>query len=329
MTKAWMVRAGRNARFIEDFRNRSMIGIGWFAIGDLANLTTKAEILEKVRIAYPAYSDQAAMMAASQLSRFKSEFKIGDRVVSYDPRLRRYLCGEIASGYKFVADVAEEEFLNQRSVVWLHEKPRDEISQSARNSLGSISTIFLIQDDVASELWSSTLSKNGEPAYGSDEKTDGVIDFEQLAMETIKDRVAALDWLQMQELVAGLLRAMGYKTNVSAPGSDRGKDIIASPDGFGFQEPRIVVEVKHRKGEKMGSQEIRAFLGGRHARDKGLFVSSGGFSKEAYYEAERSNISITLMDFEDLVQAVIDHYPRFDQETRQILPLRTVYWPIQ
>jgi predicted Mrr-cat superfamily restriction endonuclease len=44
----------------------------------------------------------------------------------------------------------------------------------------------------------------------------------------------------MQELVAGILRAMGYKTLVSPAGADRGKDIIASPDGFGFEPPRIV-----------------------------------------------------------------------------------------
>jgi len=31
----------------------------------------------------------------------------------------------------------------------------------------------------------------------------------------------------------------------------------------------------------MGSQDIRTLLGGRHKDDRGLYVSSGGFSKEA------------------------------------------------
>ncbi len=84
----------------------------------------------------------------------------------------------------------------------------------------------------------------------------------------------------MQDLVAGILRAMGYKTLVSPAGADRGKDIIASPDGFGFEPPRIVVEVKHRNA-RMGSSEIRSFLGGRHKDDRGLYVSTGGFTKEA------------------------------------------------
>ena len=66
----------------------------------------------------------------------------------------------------------------------------------------------------------------------------------------------------------------------------------------GFEDPRIVVEVKHRPNSSMGSQEIRSFLGGRQQSDKGLYVSTGGFSKDAQYEAERANIPVTLMDLE-------------------------------
>ena len=77
---------------------------------------------------------------------------------------------------------------------------------------------------------------------------DPMEDFEAVAFERIEDQVNQLDWADLQELVAGILRAMNYKTQVSPPGSDLGRDILASPDGFGFEQPRIVVEVKHRKG---------------------------------------------------------------------------------
>jgi restriction system protein len=95
----------------------------------------------------------------------------------------------------------------------------------------------------------------------------------------------------MQELVAGVLRGMGYKTRVSPRGPDRGKDIIASPDGFGFENPRIFVEVKHRINSSMGAGEIRSFLGGRHDGDKGIYVSTGGFSKDPYFEADRAKMT--------------------------------------
>jgi len=159
------------------------------------------------------------------------------------------------------------------------------------------------------------------------ESASGLAAIEEESLELIKDRVATLDWDELQELVAGLLRAMGYKTRVSPLGPDRGKDIGASPDGFGLESPRIVVEVKHR-AQAMGAQEIRSFLGGRHVADKGLYVSTGGFTKDAYYEAERANIPLTLMSLEELVQALLDHYDHLDIETQQLIPLKKIYWPV-
>jgi len=119
---------------------------------------------------------------------------------------------------------------------------------------------------------------------------------------------------------------MGYKTRISPEGSDRGKDIVASPDGFGFENPRIVVEVKHRSGP-VGSQQLRSFLGGRHQNDRGLYVSTGGFTKDALYEADRAAIPISLMSIDDVVSAIIEHYENMDPATRQLLPLKRVYCP--
>ena len=101
---------------------------------------------------------------------------------------------------------------------------------------------------------------------------------------------------------------------------------MASPDGLGFEQPRIVVEVKHRKGA-MGSQEIRSFLGGRHKDDKGLYVSTGGFTKDAKYEAERATIPLTLMDIDDLVSVLLENYESMDADSMALIPLSRVYWP--
>lgn len=145
--------------------------------------------------------------------------------------------------------------------------------------------------------------------------------------QNLTDRLSSLTWEGMQELVAGLLRAMGYKTRISPAGSDRGKDIIASPDGFGFEQPRIVVEVKHRPNTAMGSQEIRSFLGGRHKNDKGLYVSTGGFTKDAKYEADRGSIPVVLLDLDDLSNEIVRHYGEMDMEARSLIPLTTILWP--
>ena len=62
----------------------------------------------------------------------------------------------------------------------------------------------------------------GSGGDSSEESEEDLLeDVENKALEFIKDRVSQLDWEQMQELVAGILRAMGYKTRVSAVGPDR------------------------------------------------------------------------------------------------------------
>ena len=69
--------------------------------------------------------------------------------------------------------------------------------------------------------------------------------------------------------MAGMLKAMGYCARVTPKGPDGGRDVIASPDALGLESPRIVAEVKHRKGA-MGASAVRSFIGGLRAGDRGL-----------------------------------------------------------
>ncbi len=79
----------------------------------------------------------------------------------------------------------------------------------------------------------------------------------------------------------------------------------------------------------MGSNEIRSFLGGLREGDKAIYVSTGGFSKEAKYEADRSNIPLTLLGLDDLASLIVIHYENFDLEGRALMPLVMVYWPAE
>ncbi len=68
-------------------------------------------------------------------------------------------------------------------------------------------------------------------------------------------------------------------------------------------------------------------LGGRHGDDKRLYVSTGGFSRGARYEADRAKIPLMLMDLDGLVTALMAHYDEADSETRALVPMTCVYWP--
>ena len=60
---------------------------------------------------------------------------------------------------------------------------------------------------------------------------------------------------------------------------------------------------------------------------KGLYISTGGFSKEAKYEAERGTEQLTLIDIDKLVDLIIQNYDNFDVDTKLLIPLSKIYWP--
>ena len=136
-----------------------------------------------------------------------------------------------------------------------------------------------------------------------------------------------LSGTERKDLFKEILNAMGYIAERTKKGADRGVDIFASKDGLGLEEPRIFVEVKHRN-EQMGAQDIRTFIGGRQPSDKCLYVSTGGFTKEARYEAERSNTPLKLIDIDDLANLLSLHYDKFSAEGKTLLPLKKVYIPL-
>ena len=332
MTKqVWMVRAGRDSMFIEEFLTRQMIAIGWAKLGDISNVHSREQFSKIVGQAWPENNKFQNSASVGQVYRFREEVIPGTNVITYDSNRRIYHLGTVTGEYVYHPEY-DPELVHTKAVKWDREISRDILSAGTKNSLGAISTIFCLSAEAADELVS--LGQNGQAIQAADYVEDEIEgeteirkDTEQRALGFLQDKLSKLDWDEMQELVAGVLRAMGYKTRVSPAGPDRGRDIIASPDGFGFQPPRIVVEVKHRKGT-MGAPEVRSFVGGLRQHDNGLYVSTGGFTREARYEADRTNQNLTLMDADDLGKAIVEHYDRMDSETRTLLPLKKIYWPV-
>jgi restriction system protein len=329
----WMVR-NNGGSYAEEFIQKGIVAVGWSEVGSLKQLKSREEIIARVQATWPGYKRMKAVVSGSQLDKIANVMKIGDRVLTYDPSTRIYHVGKIVGDYEFDAQ-AEDILANRRKVVWEREVPRDPLSADTKNSLGSALTVFEVPEKAGAEIdavidgKTVTVAEPATSATGDPEINTEILleDLKARATEFIKDKIVELDWDEMQQLVAGILRAMGYKTQISPEGADRGKDIIASPDGLGLEQPRIVVEVKHRPNQQMGSKEVRSYLGGRHKDDRGLYVSTGGFSKDARYEAERASIPLTLIDISDLVKMVVDYYEEVDVATRALLPLSRIYWP--
>ncbi len=328
-TPMWMVRAEGGTLF-EKF-SVGLVAVGWSGLGDLSEAGSRDRVRELYENGYPGESAGKTANGIGVLHKFRSVLEPGHKVVTYSPDDRQYLVGDITSDYRFSLAEVGPDWPHVRDVSWLGRVSRDDLSQATRNTLGSTLTLFAVNDDASAELLSLLRgsTKPGEtPAAQNKEDQSTFREDESIkAHELVKDAIVALNDRQVEELTSALLRAMGYRSRVMPIGPDRGVDVIASPDGLGLQEPRIKAEVKHRPKSSMGAPEIRAFLGGLRQGDRGLYISIGGFTREARYEAERSTVPVTLVTLDDLALLVVAHYEDFDVAGRVILPLFRVYLP--
>ena len=323
-----MVRAGRNGVYADQFEE-GFVAIGWPQLGNYAGLDPD-KLREKFIDVYGNQKPAKTNNAIAMLLKFRDQIRKGDYIVTYNPATRYYSIGLDSGQCVFDSSVIEA-LPNVRKVEWQGKISRDSVSQKSKNSLGSTLTMFSINDEVLGELLSILDGKSDRLSSSREEEQETTPD--QLKDETveqshelIKDRIVQLGPDEMEELVAAVLRAMGYKSKVSPKGPDRGVDVSASPDGLGLTQPRIKAEVKHRSGS-MGANVIRGFIGALRDGDSGLFGSTGGFSKEARYEAERSTFPLTLVDLDDLADLIVAHYENFDLEGRALIPLVRIYWP--
>ena len=328
----WIVRAGERAAFVDEFLQDGVVAIGWADAGPVEATVPDEELDRRMATAYPDEKEGWRRVAAAMIRRFAREVHAGDLIATYDRNRRVYPLGTVVGDLQW----RDHNLARVRKVKWTHEVDRDLLSVTARNSLGAIATMFRLGPEVAAEMWAKAQPIGAAaPLVALPSASDDDVETEELvlreveakAQQFVEDRLARLDWREMQDLVAGILRAMGYRTRLAADGPDRGVDIFASPDGLGLQEPRVFVEVKHRRSEQMGAPQIRAFLGGRKPGDRCLFVSTGGFTKEARYEADRSAVPLTLLTLADLRDLLIEHYDNVDAATRSLVPLRQIHWP--
>ena len=161
MTNMWMVRAGDDAILYDEFRKKNIVAIGW-GIGDVRN-QDKDKIKELLREKYPNKGERSIGSFSGTITRFISELKEGDYVVSVSDKTKRNLSlGVITSDYYFDKNVITDKSLDPenlynkiRNVKWLCEISLDGLSEfTIKKSLNSSQTLFKIKDKSADEILS-------------------------------------------------------------------------------------------------------------------------------------------------------------------------------
>ncbi|MBP7355168.1 MAG: Mrr restriction system protein [Longilinea sp.] len=175
----------------------------------------------------------------------------------------------------------------------------------------------------------SHLDHPGKVDVPTDEKK-AVVTFEEAeeqAWAEIEDYLRSIPPYDFQKLVAALLKAMGYHVSwIAPPGKDGGVDIIAWNDPLGTRPPRIKVQVK-REQNTVSVGTLRSFMALLGDDDVGIFVSTGGFTRDAEEEARtQQSRQVTLINLYRLYELWIEHLSRLDEESKDLFPLKPIYF---
>jgi len=94
---------------------------------------------------------------------------------------------------------------------------------------------------------------------------------------------------------------------------------------LGFEPPIVKVQVKSSQGS-VGEPVVAGLYGKVGQGEFGLFVTLGTFTNQAITFA-RNKTNLRLIDGEELVALMLQHYEQFDSRYKGLIPLKRVYIP--
>jgi restriction system protein len=225
----------------------------------------------------------------------------------------------------FSIDCIKAGYLLKKKGIWyLTPEGEEALKLGAVGLMQSVRTAYRKWKEERGTLTETSLDTEEEL-----EKGKGVTfeEIEQTAIEGLENYINSKNPYEFQDIVAALLRGMGYYTPFIAPkGKDGGLDVTAYRDPLGTESPRIQVQIKHRENPA-SVQEVRQLMGLLQKEgDVGIFVSSGGFTLDAKNAARSSHIHVELIDLPRFFSLWQDFYNKLSEEDKSLLPLRPIYF---
>ena len=309
------------------FLHQDVIAIGWREMGDLSQIPADRDAFkEKYLEAYPDSKKGSITNGVGMLYRFTYEVEIGDYVVFPSKIDRQINIGVVEGGYEYHPEALE--YVQQHKVRWLKHLPRTAFSQGALYEAGSALSFFAVKnyaDEYLAAL-DKGFKRNAMAAGTEEDESVGATAKE--IIEATKDFILKelsknLKGYALEEFVANLLKAMGYRTTVSAHGGDSGIDIIAYKDEL---PPRILVQVKSQDSD-IKESTIQSLKGAMREGDYGLFVTLSNYTKNAQKYLDSTPI-IRGINGRELVDLILKYYEDLSDKYKKMIPLKMVYIPV-
>jgi restriction system protein len=147
MKRWWMIRAGDDNELIPVWKEEGIASIGWPKLGNPKHYRTKDEMTAKANTVFAESKPNTRRSWVNQVWRFSREVKKGDRVITYNKEKRDYMVGTVLEPHFYDESIGDPAYPNNIKVDWEEiTVERDSLSQAAKNSLGSVLTVFRIDE---------------------------------------------------------------------------------------------------------------------------------------------------------------------------------------
>lgn len=232
--KIWGIHTQDDSLFLND----NVIAIGWHKMGDLSLNEANRDAFKKKYIqTYPNAKKGSIATGAGMLYRFCYEVQIGEYVIFPSKSNREVNIGVVEGDY--IYDPTHTKYVQTRKVKWLKHLPRTAFSQGALYEIGSAMSFFTVKN-YADEFMAALDKDLNFSSDAEDESIGATADdiIESTKDFILKELSRQFKGYDLENFVADLLRAMGYRTTVSPQGGDSGIDITAYKDEL---PPRILV----------------------------------------------------------------------------------------
>ena len=158
--KMWMIRAGRNGTVLRHFLDEGVAYFGWGQVGPISPTDTKANVRRRLDENYPHEKAGTRPNIVGMLRRFSCEVRVGDAVVTADPRQRLCRVGLVRSGANHQTvtwvdlatgrDYPEPRYV--RKVDWVGAVQWDSLTANARKVLNGQLSHFWIREEASEEI---------------------------------------------------------------------------------------------------------------------------------------------------------------------------------
>jgi predicted Mrr-cat superfamily restriction endonuclease len=317
MNQLYCVRA-EFGKYAEYFVKGGYVAIGWLPNNDLSAVSTREELNNLYRKAYPNDTSNLVVgQQVGQMARFLLEIKVGDFIITPAADTEYIYYGTIEdASYYFDGGSDGCPFLHRRKVKWNKEAvQRSSFSVPFQNTIRSSLTVFYIshKKNFFETIKRADLIPTSELAVTYDYYT------------TVLNRILELDDKEFEILITHLLTALGFEgSEHTGKVGDGGVDATGVLNVANLAAVKVFVQAKRYKlGTKINANTVKAL------RQSIPFGGQGAFITTCDYQAAAKDVAleagfprIGLINGHQLVDVLVEHWEDIPDDFRNKLGLK-------